>query len=376
MSRRHVVLRAGFLCLGAVASIAACADSIGNSEREHGPTTARPRLEAGTSISTQPTTDGGTGPNDATVTDANVTDGAASNVHDAGLDVGPLMSKPSDCFKAQAGALAQPDYDQFLPKMGHHCEGTEQQTITGVEKVVFFGDSITSGTPPTPASQYYRQLVVDGLKQRFGNIAVGDCSKWGAKNEDLLGDPDAGKLGQIQQCFPSGVETKRTLIVMTTGGNDIADWAKNQLSAAAAVAKVDEAADQLASALVWLKDSAHFPNGSWVIFSNVYEYTDTSGDLSSCPAAVLSGFQGNWAQGAQAVVKLQDLYMKHAVETGTDVMFLLEKFCGHGYRRDDPNLQCYRGPNADLWFDLTCYHPNPTGHQKIADSVLRIVDGP
>lgn len=40
--------------------------------------------------------------------------------------------------------------------------------------------------------------------------------------------------------------------------------------------------------------------------------------------------------------------MKQAVATGTDLVFLLEQFCGRGYKHDDPSLQCYRGPKSEL----------------------------
>ncbi len=72
-----------------------------------------------------------------------------------------------------------------------------------------------------------------------------------------------------------------------------------------------------------------FPNGSWVVFGNTYEYTDSSGYLLSCPAAGLSGFKSNWSQGTPAVLRFQQLLMQHAVATGTDLVFLLENFCGH-----------------------------------------------
>lgn len=288
----------------------------------------------------------------------------------------PPHQKPSECFTDLVGPVVGPNYDQFAPKMGSHCAGTQQQKIQGVEKLVFLGDSITAGTPPTAPAQIYRQIVTNGIKQRFGqNVEVADCSRWGARDWDLLGKPNTTQTGQIQQCFPNGVENKKTLIVMTMGGNDIAAWAKDQLTAQPAMDESNTSGDQMGAALHWLKDPTHFPNGSYVVFANVYEYTDTSGDLKSCPAASLSGFNNNWPQGAPAVVHLQEQYMKHAVETGSDMLFLLENFCGHGYRKDDPSLQCYRGPNTDLWFDLTCYHPNPTGHAKIAEYVLRVVDG-
>lgn len=291
-------------------------------------------------------------------------------------DTNAPFRKPSECFKDFTGPIVGPNYDQFSPAMGNHCAGTQQQKVDKVEKLVFLGDSITAGTPPNLPNQYYRQLVEAGIKKRFGDdVEVADCSRWGARDWDLMGKPNTNQKGQIKQCFGSGLETKKTLVVMTMGGNDINAWAGDQLAAPAAMIEAETSANQVGEALAWLKDPAHFPNGSWVVFGNVYEFTDTSGDLHSCPAASLTGMKPSYAQGTPAIVRLQELYMKHAVETGSDMVFLLENFCGHGYRRDDPLLQCYRGPNAELWFDLTCIHPNPIGHAKIAEYVLQIVDG-
>ena len=285
---------------------------------------------------------------------------------------------PKSCFKALEGPVGGPDYDQFAPKMGTHCVGTHQQTIPiqGVERLVFLGDSITTGTPPNLPNQIYRELVTKGVKARFGpNVQVSDCSRWGARNWDLLGKPGTAQTGQVQQCFPSGVETKKTLVVMTMGGNDIAAWADDQLAGPAAMAEADASSTLLGNALAWLKDPAHFPNGSSVIFGNVYEFTDTSGDLHACPTSGVAGLKPNYAQGTAAIVHFQEQYMKQAVASGADMVFLLENFCGHGYKRNDPKLQCYRGPNTDLWFDLTCIHPNRIGHSKIAEYVLKVIDG-
>ena len=84
---------------------------------------------------------------------------------------------------------------------------------------------------------------------------------------------------------------------------------------------------------------------------------------------------GSWPEGAAAVVHFQERFMKIATDTKTDMIFLLEHFCGHGYRRNDPAGQCYRGPGAELWFDPTCIHPNPKGHERIADLFLKVIDG-
>ncbi len=39
-------------------------------------------------------------------------------------------------------SIPGPNYDQFSPTVGSHCFGTNQQDITGVERVVFLGDSV------------------------------------------------------------------------------------------------------------------------------------------------------------------------------------------------------------------------------------------
>jgi lysophospholipase L1-like esterase len=288
----------------------------------------------------------------------------------APIDAGPLTA--SACFADLAGPVQGPDYDQFKPVIQSQCAGTHQQQIAGVEKLVFVGDSITTGTPPNLPNQIYRTILANDLVQKFGPLDISDCSAWGARMRDLL-DP-SGKE-QLLHCLPNAVEQKRTLVIMTMGGNDIASWAKDNLDVATATAAADDAATLLRQAVAWVKDPARFPNGSYFVFANDYEYTDTSGDLLSCPAASLAGFKQNWPQGAPAVVHFQEQLMKAAVDYGADLVFLLEHFCGHGYRRTDPTLQCYRGPNAELWFDLTCIHPNPTGHAQVADLFQRVIDG-
>ena len=119
--------------------------------------------------------------------------------------------------------------------------------------------------------------------------------------------------------------------------------------------------------MTWLKDPVHFPNGSFVVYSDVYEFTDTSGDLTSCPLAGVAGFNGTWAEGAPVLTRINEQYMKIAVDTGSDMIFMEENFCGHGYKAADATLQCYRGPGATNYFDPTCIHPNAEGAGVIAN---------
>ncbi len=266
--------------------------------------------------------------------------------------------------------MTGPDYDQYHPVVLPSCAGTHHQEIQKVDRLVFLGDSVTEGTPPNLPTQIFRTLVGEDVTKTFGTIDIADCAKWGAKMDDLL-------IGgqQIPKCFPKDVDTRKTLVVMTMGGNDISNWAKDGLDTPSAIAKADASAGLLRDAMTWLKDPVRFPNGVDVVLTNVYEYTDTSGDLLSCPAASLAGFKSNWPQGAPAIVHFQEQIMKVVVDTKIDMVFLLEHFCGHGYRRTDPSLQCYRGPNAELWFDLTCIHPNPAGHQQIANLFGNVIHG-
>jgi len=161
--------------------------------------------------------------------------------------------------------------------------------------------------------------------------------------------------------------------VLTVGGNDIDAWAMDQLTTEAAMAEAEQAAGLLEDAVAWLKDPANFPNGSFVVFSNPYEYTDATGDLLSCPGAVIAGLQGNWIQGEPAVSYFVERYLQIAVDHQADMVFMLETFCGHGFHHDDPTSQCYRGPGAELWFDFTCLHPNPAGHAVIADLFFSVI---
>jgi lysozyme family protein len=82
---------------------------------------------------------------------------------------------------------------------------------------------------------------------------------------------------------------------------------------------------------------------------------------------------GEYIQGATALAKLNELYMEIAVDTGSDMIFTLEEFCGHGYRRDNMNSPCYI-PDAEQYFDISCIHPTPAGHHRIAEMFELLVD--
>jgi hypothetical protein len=268
---------------------------------------------------------------------------------------------------------AVPQYDAYEPVVPRHCVGTDHQEIEALDRVVFLGDSITAGTPPTPADGVYRELLTASLQADFGPLETQNCSEWGARADDLLQDGD-----QLVSCLGAdGIDERATLVVFTVGGNDVMAFAEDLMAGEPVdqvTAAVDETIAVFDQALDWLVEAqARFPNGLYVVFGNVYEYTDGTGDLSLCPAAELLGFSGAVPEIRAEYVRLDEAWVRLAVEHGFDVAFLLESFCGHGFLAGDPENECYRGPDAEVWFDASCIHPNPVGHQQIADQFLTIV---
>lgn len=288
------------------------------------------------------------------------------------------LSVREKCFSEVGDSdLGLPEYDIYNPTIGTHCSGTNHQNIVDIEKVVFLGDSVTAGTPPTPSDEYYRSVLTDKLTEQFGDIEVSDCSAWGARTDDLLLKPHE----QIHTCFPE-VESKRTLVIMTVGGNDMMALVEALLDGASQeeiLASVEEYADLMDDAVRWFRDNEAtlFPGGVSVIFGNVYEYTDATGDITSCELADDFGY-GELGDNASALregyIRINERFMQTATATRTDVIFMLESFCGHGFYAEDPDNECYRGPEeAEVWFDLTCIHPNPTGHAQIAEMFFDVV---
>ncbi|MDP6946911.1 MAG: SGNH/GDSL hydrolase family protein, partial [Myxococcota bacterium] len=281
------------------------------------------------------------GPDGGGVSDTSLTDAVSTDVptvtDDAGSeDDGGLVAADVQSDGGSTGELIGPlcfseiwdptnpgpDYDQFSPVVGSHCLGTNHQDIVGVEQVVIFGDSVTQGTPndhhPTclENEHFYRNELSEWLADTYnldrGNLidwglfksydclytggpgkqTSGDfhnCSKWGARTDDLLSGG-----GQIPQCFPSYPafgSDKTTLVFFTMGGNDI-----STISQAGAEASTEEVAAgypeawalaestiaYLEEAVKVFKDPALFPNGAYVVYANPFEFTDGTGQTSSC----------------------------------------------------------------------------------------------
>ena len=289
------------------------------------------------------------------------------------------------------GVSPGPNYNELGATIGTHCNGTDHQDITGIERVVFIGDSVTVGTPPTGSGDFFRTIVAAELATQFGieapagnwnnanplsgmsgvqeSGAFASCSEWGARNDDLI--------PQLENCFAPEDFDARTLVIWTMGGNDVSSIAQDYINGEPLNVVFDQVEEMIANhegALQWLTEQNRFPNGVFVVNANVYEYTDYTAEVLSCPAANTAvGFSANPDMPEILLASLNHIneeYMLSAVAHGTDVTFMFEGFCGHGFKSTEPSNVCFRGPGNANWFDLTCIHPTPDGHAAIAQMFL------
>jgi lysophospholipase L1-like esterase len=308
------------------------------------------------------------------------------------------MATPLSCLESLATKQATPpDYAQFDPVLNGACMGTNHQHIADIQHVVFVGDSVTVGTPPNTVENFWRNVVAVDLAARFGieapeeawywydlwtgnayeqdSGAFSVCAKYGARTDDLVEDND-----QIIECIPEDRAGENTLVMMTVGGNDlfalVEDYAAG-VDVATLWSDVEREVTNLRDAVTWVKtDRDRFPGEMSVVVANVFEFTDGMGNVDACPGAETLGYSYDLsAPDLQDMIRYyQEQWMSIAVETQSDIVFMGEAFCGHGYNADDPSGPCYRADTQELWFDLTCFHPNDAGHLATAELMLSVVE--
>jgi lysophospholipase L1-like esterase len=366
--------------------LSACADSDDDS--------AAPDDDSGDDDDSTPVGDDDSQADDDSVADDDTVGDDDSVGDDDTTPSGPATFE--SCFGWQEGPV---DYAGIGLVMGENCLGTNHQTIENVEHVVFVGDSVTVGTPPTATTAWYRNLVADGLVDRFPLEAPGvdwqnvdlidgvtyvqdsgdfsSCAKWGARTDDLLEPPHQ----QLATCLPEGVRGLRTLVVMTVGGNDLMSMLqdlRDGVDPTTLQAEWEGALADYSEAIHWLKDDPlRFPAGIDVILANNFDVTDGEGatNIAECPGAGWIGLDDSLydpfvhplGQSWQRAVATL------AVETGSDMIFQGEIFCGYGYGMT-PSNRCWRGEGVPIYLDDTCAHPSTSGHAALAEAFLAVVD--
>lgn len=276
------------------------------------------------------------------------------------------------------------------------CAGTFKQDFSDIEHVIFLGDSVTVGTYPTLNDEFYRSRLTQKLAEKYelqlpeedwysvgynsGQTLLqrsGDfssCAKLGAKAEQL----NRGAK-QLESCFTNDLIDKKLLVIMTMGGNDLHDLTESVVYEYPEEYLWNiayEATDHMREGLGWLADEERFPNGISVVYANVYEFTDATGDAAACPLSSVVGLDVDIDDPIleEITIWMEKEYLEIGREYGFDMLFLMETFCGHGFRHDDPEGRCYLGPDTERWFDDTCLHPTPKGHEVIADMFFSVID--
>lgn len=285
-----------------------------------------------------------------------------------------------------------PDYAALDPALTPSCAGTNNQSVDAIDRVVFLGDSVAVGTPPTTSNDFFRSQLADQLVAQYGLAAPaplwkavnsitgtsllqdsGDfssCAVWGARAEDLLG----GAM-QIDDCFPSASLTERTLVVIAVGGNDFSTIALDSAGGATPAelqATLDAAMADLRAAIEWFVTPGRFPNGVFVVLANPLDFTDGTGDSTSCPAAVSAGLEP-YGPVASYLAEGNETMLDIVEDNEIDLVFARERFCGHGFASSDPAAPCYRGPGNANWFDASCLNPNPVGHGELAEDFFDVI---
>ncbi len=344
--------------------------------------------------------DTGSANTDTGTTGGSDTDTGASETGTADTEPAPLA-----CFEDIQSPV---DYASSGAVPNSTCTGTNHQDISGIERVVFVGDSITAGAPLpddwtswdfTEPDEWYRNRLAAELVSRWGLEApswewqnldllsgesleklsgdFANCSKWGARTDDLHKDNT-----QLEDCIPESERDKHNLVLMTIGGNDLyslLDDVKNAVDQEEIRADWQEGIDDLRNAMLWLtEDPARFPGGLSIVVANIFDITDTTGaaDIADCEGAQLLELDGALLQPFthELVLHWQESLLDLSVETGIDVVFLGENFCGRGYNWDDETGRCYRGGDPTNYLDATCEHPSPDGHAAIEALMLGVID--
>lgn len=303
-------------------------------------------------------------------------------------DATPDVARPmlDECFGMLLdGAPFVADYAVFDPVIGRHCRGTDHQAIVDVEQVVFVGDALATGSaqeqihlaesmrvqtaialaehygsrPPAPEWYGLDPLTGRPALRRSGDFIA--CADPLAEVSDLLDGPRI-----LADCLLPEERERRTLFIVTVGIKDVkrltgmlAEGAEDgQILSAAG-----QSVDALERALRWMKDPARFPAGSFVVFSNVPDWTDGRGDTAACRGwpALPNDRQRFFGR---MLAHINGQYMRIAVEQDADLVFMQEQFCGHGIHFRQPDPLCLGMP--ERWIQRDCRFLNPEGDAALA----------
>ena len=251
--------------------------------------------------------------------------------------------------------------------------GTYAHRLPKVPKtVIFVGDSITAGAGAGNDDEDYVSLLVnnsntwpdwDGidLATRYPGINVVDVSEGGAWTGTVLNT----QIEHLEEQLTLPLEGE-VLVVMTVGGNDLQSVLMNP---SGVDARLEKTVDNWRKIAAYFLDEQRFPEGSTVLMANVYEPTDSVGQVGNCfygldISSLLPSLH-------DANTQLRGL----AKELGFSALDMRGTFLGHGFHYNDPTTPYYNADDPSLWIANSCTHPNPRGHHEIRSMFWRAIEG-
>jgi len=262
-----------------------------------------------------------------------------------------------------------PDTNSYVP---------DGYRASAPERVIFLGDSITAGVGASAGSLTYPSLLVNNdedvwgdyadtdLRGLFGDMEVVDVSVGGATTDSVLSE----QLPDLSSALGASVSGE-SLVVITVGGNDMQANMLQILTGGDGVAAqvIDGVVDNMNEFIDYFDDANRFPDGVFVYLSNVYEPTDSFGQVDQC----LFGFDigpimHNFDQANDAIRGV-------AEDRGIGMVDLRGHFMGHGWYNEDTELPWHHPEDPTRWFDDDCIHPNDRGHHELRRLFHAAIDG-
>jgi lysophospholipase L1-like esterase len=247
------------------------------------------------------------------------------------------------------GVPLDPHVDSFVP---------DSWTPSAPVRVVYLGDSVTAGVGASSNDLAYAELLVEDvateyddldIESIYGALEVVDVSEGGATTGSLI----SRQLPNLEDAV-GATASGETIVVMTIGGND-AQQALNPFADAEAVVATMLA--NIEEIVLTLQDQ--FPDGAYIYLANVYEPSDGTGQTGAC------FFGLNYSDKLPLLDEADQSLRDMGADLGFAALDMRAHFEGHGFNREDANLDTHHADDPSMWFENDCIHPNDRGHHEI-----------
>jgi lysophospholipase L1-like esterase len=256
----------------------------------------------------------------------------------------------------------------------------ENYTPENPVRVIYMGDSITDGYGQKSGLPYAELLIENDsdmwpdyddndLTSSFPSITeVIDVAVGGAVTNDI----SSSQLNNVDARLDD-VVSGQTIVVMTIGGNDMSGAMLNILATGqtAADSTMANMESNLQKMVDFYHDSARFPDGVNIYFTNVYDPTDDLGYADQCAIFFGLDLSSIWMYFHQA----NDGFRAFAEANNVSMVDMAGHFYGHGLNHDDETMPNFDTADSTQWFNSDCLHPNDIGHHEIRRLFHAAIEG-